>query len=382
MARPKLTPLTEYRQSLLAGFETCARRTRFSLQVDGDYPTGWVESTGELGQAFHAVAAEMLRTMYRQGEVQMPTQEAVEIMREVYAAGDIVLPTEDRHTLRGLVLGFCAFEFVPTRIVALEERLTLDVPGPDGVLRTVKGQPDLIMLDPPDGLVIVDWKSGKGKPKKPRTPEEGQVVKEGDREIVYGKRYLSERGHFQLDTYGLLALKGRRDDGTMLMPDAQRVTLREIHLRSGEERVATLGLAELEHIEPDIGDHMMKLERAIAEGPKSPLWSPRPGSHCSRQCPVVRSCPIPREMRGQGAIATQAQADEAARQAAVLAGQREALIGTDGQLKAWEEAGNPPGRANDREEWRWDPPGAWVAKGGGRKFGLYPVANGNGNGAT
>jgi hypothetical protein len=66
----------------------------------------------------------------------------------------------------------------------------------------------------------------------------------------------------------------------------------------------------------------------------------------------------------------------------VLAGQREALIGTDGQLKAWEEGGNPPGRANDREEWRWDPPGAWVAKGGGRKFGLYPAANGNGNEAA
>jgi hypothetical protein len=379
MARPKLQPLTEYRQSLLAGFETCARRTRFSLQVDGDYPTGWVESTGELGTAFHAVAAEMLRTMYRQGETQMPTEEAINVLRETYAAGDIVLPTEDRHTLRGLVLGFCAFEFIPTRIVALEERLTLDVPGPDGVLRTVKGQPDLIMMDPPDGLVIVDWKSGKGKPKKPRTPDEGQVVKEGDREIVYGKRYLSERGHFQLDTYGLLALKGRRDDGSMLMPDAQRVTLREIHLRSGEERVATLGLAELEHIEPDIGDHMAKLERAISEGPKSKLWSPRPGSHCSRQCPVERSCPIPREMRGSGALATQAQADAEAR-AATRAGAR--YDQTRDRLKAWEEAGNPPGRVNDREEWRWDPPGAWVAKGGGRKFGLYPAANGNGNGAA
>jgi hypothetical protein len=366
MARPKLKPLDEYRQSLLAGFETCARRTRFSLQVDGDLPTGWVESTGELGTAFHAVAAEMLRTMYRAGETQMPTQEA-----------DIVLPTEDRHTLRGLVLGFCAFEFIPTRIVALEERLTLEVPGRDGVLRTVKGQPDLIMLDPPDGLVVVDWKSSKGKPKKPRDLSE--VVTEGDREIVYGKRYLSERGHFQLDTYGLLALKGRRDDGTMLMPDAQRVTLREIHLRSGEERVATLGLAELEHIEPDIGDHMAKLERAIREGPKSKLWSPRPGSHCSRQCPVERSCPIPREMRGSGAIATQAQADAAAK-AATRAGAR--YDQTRDQLKSWEEAGNPPGKANDREEWRWDPPGAWVAKGGGRKFGLYPVANGNGNGGA
>jgi hypothetical protein len=83
VARPKLQLLTEYRQSLLAGFETCARRTRFSLQVDGDHPTGWVGSSGELGRAFHAVAAEMLRTMYRQGETQMPTQEAVEILREV-----------------------------------------------------------------------------------------------------------------------------------------------------------------------------------------------------------------------------------------------------------------------------------------------------------
>jgi hypothetical protein len=93
----KLKPLAIYRQSTLAGFEICARRTRFALELGDDFgPTGWVGSAGELGTVMHAVLAELLRTLYRTGEIQAPTQEAVEITYEVYRGMDIVLPAEDR----------------------------------------------------------------------------------------------------------------------------------------------------------------------------------------------------------------------------------------------------------------------------------------------
>lgn len=365
-----------FRQSLLAGVETCARRTRFALQAGEDQSLGWVGSTGDLGKVMHAVLAEMLRTMWRHGHTQMPTEEAMVICREVYAAGDIFLPTEDRHTLAGLVLGFCRREFNPVRIVALERPITLDLVCPDGEIRTLKGQPDLITSDPPYGLEITDWKSGMGKPKRPR------VAPEDPNAPIVGKQYLSDRGHFQLDTYGLLALKGVLEDGSRLLPTATGATLREIPLRwPGEpDRIAEITMNDLEQVEHDLAMHMMMVDRAISEGPKSPLWKPRPGSHCAKQCPVARSCPIPREARGDGAISTQHQADVAAAQFAV-AGAQEGQCRS--QLKAWQEQDNPPGRVNEREEVRWGPePDAWQAKGGGRSFKIWPAANGNGNGGT
>lgn len=352
-----------FRQSLLAAFETCARRTRFAIQNGDDLVTGWTETSAELGAAAHAVFAEMLRTMYRYGHEQMPTQEAVEVMYEVLRGSEWVLPLEDLDTLRGLVLGFCEFEFNPKRILCVEQRLTLPIMCEDGVVRVLKGQPDVIVSDPPSGLVIEDWKTGKGRPKKPRE------VKDGDDALVTGKQYLSERGHFQLDVYGLLVLKGFLDDGSQLAPGAKYVTLRERHMRSRVTREASLSVDELEHVERQVALQLMLLDRAISEGPKSGLFSPRPGSHCTRQCPVARSCPIPREQRGDGAIATPAQADAAARQMVVA---KAVATQTSSQLKAWEEGGNRPGRANEREEVRWDPPGAWAAKGGGRKHGLHP----------
>jgi hypothetical protein len=386
MARKRDTiPRPEvFRQSLLGGFEVCPRRTRFALQAPDDLALGWVESTGDLGTAFHSVAAAILRTMHQHGEDTIPHEEAIVIMREVYAAGDIILPTEDRHTLRQLVLRFVAIPFPANRIAigangepAIEQRLTLEVHCPDGEVRTLKGQPDLIMIDPPDGLMIFDWKSGKGQPKKPRDPL--KVIKSEDtgNELAIGKEYLSDRGHFQLDTYGLLALLGKLDDGSMLSPGARRVTLRELHLRSGQVRQATLTIEEVkEHVLQQIADHLMKIDRAISEGPKSKLWKPRSGSHCLKQCPVSRSCPVPPEQRGIGALSTQAQADREAEIFAVWEGKS---AQARDRLKAWQEAGNPPGRPNEREEVRWGPdPEAFKVKGGGRGFKIWPAVNGNG----
>lgn len=352
-----------FRQSLLASFEKCPRRTKYALMTGDDLSVGWVEASGDLGTAFHSFAAEYLKTLYRQGESQMATQEAVEIMRETYQQGDIVLPAEERDALVGMVLGFCEHVWQPSRFMALERRLTLDVACRDGEVRTLKGTPDLIIADPPHGLIIADWKSGRGVPKKPR------AVKDGDDGEVEGKQYLSDRGHFQLDTYGLLAMRGTLDDGSLLAPGVKYVTLKEFHLRSGKTRLARLAREELEHVEWQIQDHLMKLDRGIGEGPGSGLWRPRPGSHCAKQCPVGRSCPIPVEMRGEGAIDSVELADEVA---GIYARSKAGYTQAADQLKAWEEAGNRPGRANEREEVRWDPPGAFAVRGGGRKFGLHP----------
>lgn len=353
--RGKLQRPDVFRQSLLAGFETCPRRTRFAIQAGDDITTGWVGASGALGSAFHEVAAEILRTLYRLGETQIATQEAVEIMYEVLGKSSIVLPTDEREDLRWLVLGFCAFPWQPKRIMALEETLTTEIAGPDGELRTLKGQPDVLLADPPKGLVIVDFKSGRGKPRAPRQkPQEG--------ETVTGKQYLSDRGHFQLDCYGLLALRA--------YPTAEYVTLRELHLRSGEVREATLTRPELEHVERELGLQMMQLDRAIFEGPKSELWAPRPGSHCVRQCPVARSCPVPSEMRGDGALDTHPKADRAARAWAVLSAKREQLRD---QLKAvHEETGYAP-MVNESQVVRWDPP-----VGPGRKFGIHSKVDSEG----
>lgn len=368
-----------FRQSLLASWETCPRRTRFALQSPDDLAIGWVQSTGDLGTAFHAIAAEMARAIWAHGEPggqKMPTQEAMEIGRETYRKLGIVLPTADRHALRQMVLRWCSYPWVPGSILAIEQRLTLDILCEDGVTRTLKGQPDLILSDPPDGIVILDYKTSKGKPSAPRgsNPEPG--------EIVEGKSYLSDRGHYQLDTYGLLALKGTLDDGTRLVPSATRATLRELHLRSGHIRQASLQTGgeqdDLEHVLTDIRDHMQMLDEAIAAGPKSPLFKPRPGSHCHRKCPVARSCPVPPEQRGIGALSTQAQAD---REAEIFAAWEAKHDQARERLKAWEENGNPPGRPNSREEVRWGPePDAWMTKGGGRGFKIWPAVNGNGNG--
>src|SRR4051794_25043904 len=193
--------MRSFRQSLLASFETCPRRALHGMLIDDDLTVGRVGATADLGSAFHAVAAEILKTLYRQGEPQMPTQEAIECMYEVLGVGAWSLPADARDDLRSIVLNFASYyTWTPSRILALERRLSAEIVCQDGEIRELTGQPDLIISDPPDGLVIVDWKTGRAVPRSPRTlPPKG--------EAIVGKQYLSDRGHYQLDIYGLLALR-------------------------------------------------------------------------------------------------------------------------------------------------------------------------------
>lgn len=343
-----------YRQSLLRSFTICPRRTMHGMSVAEDLPTGWVGRAGDLGTAFHEVAAEYLRTLYRQGQGQMPTQEAIEVMYEVLAGLPFTLPFEELDELRWLVLGLCDLLWNPKRILALEERLEAEIVCPDGEVRVLKGQPDVLMADPPDWIICVDFKTGRGRPKGPKSePEVGEVVEE--------RKYLADL--FQGDTYSLLAMRR--------YPTARGVIFRELHLRSGQIRQGRLTREQLEHVERKLALVMMNLDRAVGEGEASELWRPRAGSHCARQCPVARSCPIPEEQRGDGAIESDERADEVAELYTVAKAQYEQAAS---QLKAWQEAGNRPGRANEATEVRWGPDAeAFRTKGGGRKFGLWPV---------
>ena len=94
-----------FRQSLVAGFLTCPRRTRFALHAGDDVSTGWVEDTGDLGSALHEVAAAILATLKARDEEKMPHQEAIEVMYETMRASAYVLDFDALEQLRRLVLG-------------------------------------------------------------------------------------------------------------------------------------------------------------------------------------------------------------------------------------------------------------------------------------
>jgi hypothetical protein len=282
------------RQSLLSGFETCGRRTLHGLQfdqVDGyaDWAVGYVDYTAELGKALHLFARKYLRVLRASGDANMDWQVARPLVLEVLAEADFILPSDERDELFWLCRGFCHFRWPSRNIRSLERRLSMDVAGPDGVYRTITGQPDVIIADPDTvqpGVVIVDYKSTRARPPSPKN--------QPDAEYAEGKKYLSDRGHFQLDTYGAMVLVGS--------PNLFKATLRQLFARSGQIREASLTRDELPYVLEQLGIQAMRLEGAVKEGPTSRLWAPHSGAHCAKQCPVARSCPIPAEMRGDGAV--------------------------------------------------------------------------------
>lgn len=344
-----------FRQSLVAGFVTCPRRTRFALHAGDDVSTGWVEDTGDIGSALHEVAAAILQTLKARDEEKMPHQEAIEIMYETMRHSAIVLDFDALEQLRWLVLGLCRirWERPQATVLSIEEELRLEVACEDGEVRTLKGTPDVVKLVGSTGLRVIDYKSGRGKPKAPRGkyPEAGQMIE--------GYEYLSDRGRIQGEIYGLLAL-------ARYLP-AQWVEFAEFHLRSGQVRYIRLSRDDLEHVKRRAALLLEQLDGAIAEGPKSERWFARAGSHCTRQCPVARSCPIPPEQRGDGVIDSQAKADRAAAAWAVLEGER---TGLRSQIIAAYEEGGWIGNANDHEQVRFEPLDPTP---GGRKFGVHPA---------
>jgi hypothetical protein len=340
------------RQSTLRSYDQCPRRAVAEAQREfSDYS----HPPAALGTAFHMVAEEMLRTMRATGNARIPSEEAIVIMREVIARPDCPhLSVDLLRELRIVVVQFSRLEWPAPRVIALEERLWAEVPCPDGIVRRITGKPDVLIADPPGGAVCLDYKVSWAVPATPR---------DGDYTRDQGRRYLSDRGIFQLDTNGLLIMRS--------YPAIGRVSLREYYPRLNEFREAWLDRDELEHVERHLGLLAMRFEQSMA-GLLVP--EPRPGRWCSH-CPVSRACPVPQEDRGVGVIDTEELANaEAARWDVIKTlgeQQRKAL-------KAWhEETGHWP-EVGDGRVVGWH-----QEEGKTRKFeARAPAANGNGNGAA
>lgn len=333
-----------FRQSRLRSYTSCPRRTIH----ESENTVGFVGAAAHLGSAFHAVAAEILRTLHRYGEKQMPTEEAINVMRETLAAGEWVLAMDDLAWLRQMVLRFTELEWQPQRFMTIEERYHTDVLCPDGELRTISGTPDLVIADAPSGAIALDWKTGLGVPRTPRElPEEGQPIR--------GTDYLSEGGYAQLAIYGLLIMRR--------YPRVGQVILREQNVRwGGPPREATLARAELEHVEREVGLIAMQLDTALREGEGHALSEPRPGPWCTTRCPVARSCPIPQEQRGLGALATPEDATAEAERLQVISALRDQMTKA---LKARHEATGEFIKVGSGELLGWH-----VNDGGKRRFEL------------
>jgi hypothetical protein len=305
--------------------------------------TAYTSGPAALGTAFHMVAEEALRTLHRQGEQRIPTQEMIELTRQVLASDDCPhLTIAQQREMRILALQFCELSWPAERLIGIEQRLYATVPGPDGKDRRITGQPDVLLASPPHGAVCIDFKVSWSVPPAPR---DGDFSRDG------GRPYLSERGTFQLDTLGLLIMRS--------YPAIQRVILREYYPRLNEIREARLDRDDLEHVEKHLGLLAYRFERAYAGEIEA---EPRPGKWCSH-CPFSARCPVPHESRKIGAIDTDELADQAAGRYVAVEALRQALRG---QLKARFEATGYAAKIGDGRCIRFD-------GGKGSAFEIVPV---------
>lgn len=295
-----LAAFPHLRQSLLANFDNCALMTRFSLEA-----VGYNNAAQARGIIWHLFAKRFLETLARTGEAGMRVSEGLEILYEASAQRDVpddevvVLSAKERRLLRIAVVKFCTENqrFDMRRLMSAERRLFAEVeyPDPDGgvVRRSITGQPDALLSDPPDGAVVLDWKMWLQAPAR----YTGNLT----RDHAAGVSYM---GYFQQRVYGLLVMRK--------YPSVRRVTLREFYPLVGEARTATVYPEDLEHVERELSNLCELLDRAIGGGSASALWRPSPGLHCN-YCPRPASCPIaPEERAVEGGITTAAEAARSA----------------------------------------------------------------------
>jgi hypothetical protein len=345
------------RQSLLSDFDDCALSALFALEA-----RGYTSSYQARGILFHRFAGKLLRTMRETGEVQIPVAEALAILAEACAQRDVPdedvvwLPARERRLLRICVISLVTGKpFNMSRLVAVEERLRWIVtyPRPEGglVRRELTGQPDAVVADPPDGVIVIDWKTTrKAPPPGPRRDEP-----KGDH--WDDPEHLSYQGYFQQRLYGLLCLHR--------YPAADRVSLREFYPLEGVARYATVYRSDLGSLEDEFSALAEVLDRALAGGSRSAIWRPSPGVHCN-YCPAPQRCPIEADVRArEGGIATPGEARRAAAEYVVA---KQVSKRLHEALKGWVDLYGPvPVKAaKGRYEVRWK-----GQRGGGKVFGVH-----------
>jgi hypothetical protein len=217
-------------------------------------------------------------------------EQGLELLLDVLAQRDVPddevvhLPMRELRWLRVLVTRWCeGGEFNAHRIVAIEERLYMKLKVPDGrggsYERVITGQPDVLVADPPDGIIVPDWKSGWAPPAKLQDEDRDRR----DQSSAEKSEKLSDQGYAQQVVYGALVLAN--------YPAVERVTLREAYIMAGEYREATVHRYQLERVVDIVAAIVSQIDAAFEAGPESPRWIPKAGTHCAI-CPGPRHCPI------------------------------------------------------------------------------------------
>ena len=273
------------RQSKIQRFDACS----LSLKLEEETPVRQPSNLAARGTLFHRWVAWALEHMKAHGERYMPVELGMSKLLDICAQLDIPsedvvhLPMRDYAWLRIAVTRFCENgPFNSQRIMAIEERLEGTILVPDGqggfYERRLSGHPDVLVADPPEGVICVDWKTGWAPPSK---VNEDSAIDPDSGEQREGK--ITDAGYVQQVVYGLLILQN--------YPVVQRVTLREFYLLFGEYREATIYRRQLERISDIVSAVIAQMDRAYDEGPDSDRWLATAGMHCSI-CPAPHKCPI------------------------------------------------------------------------------------------
>lgn len=274
------------RQSQIARFDNCA----LSLKLDVEMPGQHRGNLAALGTLWHRWVSRVIALMRATGATTFPVEMGMAELQTVVAQRDVPdeavvhLPMAELKWLRICVTKWChGGAFNAQRVIAIEEELKSVIAVPDGrggfYERTIVGHPDVLVADPPKGVIVVDWKTGWTPPSK--LSEDAL-----DERVAHAEEHtekLTDQGYAQQVIYGTLILDN--------YPAIERVTLREAYIRHGEYREATVDRYHLERLKDVIAAVVAQIDAAFEAGPDSPRWIPSAGVHCGI-CPAPRHCPL------------------------------------------------------------------------------------------
>jgi hypothetical protein len=275
------------RQSQIARFDNCA----LSLLLDVEEPGSHRGNLAAIGTLWHRWVARAIKLMQLQGMTSIPVDVGLTELLDVIAQRDVEdaavvhLPMAELKWLRIMVTRWCYdSHFDSNRVLAIEGEWSGTIAVPDGnggfYPRKVVGHPDVVVGDPPDGIIIVDWKTGWSPPAKLGAEDE-QL--HGSEAVEVKDEKLTDQGYAQQVIYGILGLQQ--------YPAVNKVTLREAYLRHGEYREATIERVNLERLMDVLGAVIAQIDAAFEAGPDSERWIPSAGVHCGI-CPQPRKCPL------------------------------------------------------------------------------------------
>lgn len=343
--QPTLRVPRAYRQSLIAAFDSCPRRALYSL-LDGRRTPSGLAAGGTLNHRFFHRGTKI---MIEHGESTMSVEQGMELYAEILAQRDVpaheVVPVTMRQMRWGrvIVTKWCQTTKLDLRrIVDAEVRLTAELPLASGETVSITGQMDLLLADPPRGMIAGDYKTGFQRPKQPRadaSDEDG--------------RGLTELGWVQALVYSVLIFHN--------FPVVEYVIFRERHVLWGEDRTVRIDREEAERLHDVLAAQVALMDQAVREGIDSPRWTPSAGPHCAL-CARPHDCPIRDQVEMP---ASEAEARELAQEWIVTDARRKERVPF---LKGWVEEHGPieVPHARGRRVVGWD-----VAEDGKRNFGVF-----------